>query len=104
MKLESRFLIIGYDMIVISDGINLFNDSDFFSAHDFFEDIWMEAGKDEKLFFQGMVQISVGCYHLICGNERGALSQLQKGITKLTDFRPDFYNINLDLLTKGINR
>ncbi|MCB9247923.1 MAG: DUF309 domain-containing protein [Ignavibacteriales bacterium] len=40
-------------MFDIDEGVHLFNDSDFFfSAHDFFEDIWMEAERDEKLFFQ----------------------------------------------------
>jgi hypothetical protein len=81
-------------MIDISNGVALFNDSNFFEAHDFFEDIWMEAASNEKEFFQGLVQISVGCYHLICGNLKGAESQLTKGISKLKKFEPEFYNIN----------
>ena len=97
-------------MIDISEGIQLFNDCDFFSAHDFFEDLWMEAIKEEKDFFQGLVQISVGCYHLICGNIKGAKSQLTKGTTKLRKYNPNFYNIDLgslilkiDLLIETIN-
>lgn len=82
-------------MIDISEGINLFNESDFFSAHDFFEDIWMDADRDEKEFFQGLVQVSVGCYHLICGNLNGAESQLTKAKTKLNNFMPNYYKINL---------
>lgn len=90
-------------MIDISDGVTLFNESDFFSAHDFFEDIWMDAAKNEKDFFQGMVQISVGCYHLICGNMKGAKSQLSKGNNKLKKFEPDFYKVNIGLLTKKVD-
>ncbi len=89
-------------MIDISDGIALFNECDFFAAHDFFEDIWMEAEQDEKEFFQGLVQISVGCYHLICGNLKGAKSQLSKGKTKLTKFEPDFYEVNLSSLNNKV--
>ncbi len=89
-------------MIDISDGIALFNESDFFSAHDFFEDIWMDADRDEKEFFQGLVQISVGSYHLICGNLKGAKSQLTKGITKLKKYEPDYYKVNLGLLNEQI--
>lgn len=91
-------------MIDISEGINLFNDCDFFSAHDFFEDIWMDANGDEKAFFQGLVQVSVGCYHLICGNLKGAKSQLSKGKEKLTKYEPVFYNINLKLLNKKLEQ
>jgi uncharacterized protein len=89
-------------MIDISDGIALFNECDFFAAHDFFEDIWMEAEQNEKEFFQGLVQISVGCYHLICGNLKGAKSQLSKGKTKLTKFEPDFYEVNLSSLNNKV--
>ena len=89
-------------MIDIADGIALFNDCDFFSAHDFFEDIWIEANRDEKEFFQGLVQISVGCYHLICGNLKGAHSQLRKGTTKLKKFEPDFYKLDLISLNKNV--
>jgi len=89
-------------MFDISDGIALFNECDFFSAHDFFEDIWMEADRDEKEFFQGLVQVSVGCYHLICGNLKGAKSQLSKGKTKLTKFEPALYQVNLSSLNKKV--
>ena len=47
-------------MIDISQGVHLFNDSDFFSAHDYFEDIWMEAGQNEKFFWKNtMCRLSV---------------------------------------------
>ncbi len=88
-------------MYDINYGIVLFNDSDFFAAHDFFEDIWFECKRSEKLFFQGMVQISVGCYHLICGNVSGAKSQLQKGLEKLKNYPNGYYQIDLkSLMTK----
>ena len=89
-------------MIDISDGITLFNECDFFSAHDFFEDIWMDADRHEKEFFQGLVQISVGCYHLICGNHKGAKSQLTKGMNKLVKYEPAYYKVNLKSLNKKV--
>ena len=33
-----------------------------FSAHDFFEDVWMDVSGNGKVLFQGLVQLSVGCY------------------------------------------
>ena len=90
-------------MIDISDGIALFNECDFFSAHDYFEDIWMDADTNDKEFFQGLVQISVGCYHLICGNYKGAKSQLIKGMTKLEKYEPTYYKVNLSSLNMKIN-
>lgn len=89
-------------MIDISTGISLFNESDFFSAHDFFEDCWIKSDPEEKLFFQGMVQISVGCYHLLNQNYLGCLSQFTKGTIKLKGFRPSHRKINLEKLVKEI--
>ena len=80
------------------DGIQLFNDGSYFEAHDHFEDMWMEAENSEKDFYQGLVQISVGSYHLICGNYTGALSQYRKGVEKLEKYRDSKRNINLEKL------
>jgi hypothetical protein len=83
-------------LIDISEGIRLFNEADFFSSHDFFEACWMECDRADRLFFQGMVQISVGCYHLISGNKRGCLSQFKKGTAKLKNYLPFYMDVNLD--------
>lgn len=91
-------------MFDINDGISLFNNADFFAAHDFFENLWMEAKKEDKLFFQGMVQISVGFYHFICGNLKGSKSQLIKGTSKLKYFEPAYYKINISNLVDEIEQ
>ena len=87
----------------IKTGIELFNDGSYFEAHDYFEEMWNDAERGEKEFYQGLVQISVGSYHLICGNNKGALSQYNKGMSKLEKFKPDKEGINLDKLLSEIN-
>jgi len=87
----------------LSDGISFFNDHDFFQAHDSFEDIWRECEQVERLFFQGMVQISVGCFHYISGNFSGALSQLRKGSEKLKNYLPIHRKIDLKSLIIDLN-
>lgn len=86
----------------ILEGIRLFNESDFFSAHDFFEELWAESDREDRYFFQGLVQISVGCYHLISGNLRGCLSQFKKGNEKLISYLPIHKNVNVKLLVSDI--
>lgn len=82
----------------ILQGITLFNSADFFSAHDYFEKLWFDSDKYDRLFFQGLVQFSVGCYHLISGNYKGAFSQLAKSKKKLMNYQPVHYNIDLKKL------
>ena len=91
-------------MYFIDEGLKLFNKSDFFAAHDFFEDIWGEAKNEDKLFFQGLVQISVGCYHLICGNYSGAKSQLRKGEEKLRQYPVAFQKVDVENLLFNVNK
>ena len=83
-------------------GIDLFNNQDYFSAHDFFENMWNEASGDKKLFFQGLVQISVGCFHSVSGNLNGAESQFRKAENKLKNFNPCFLNVNVKKLLEDI--
>lgn len=85
-------------MIDIEEGIKLFNNTDFFAAHDFFEELWMNAEQKDRLFFQGMVQISVAGYHLTHNNLNGAQSQYIKSTDKLKNYLPEYYGVNLKKL------
>ncbi|MBN1301579.1 MAG: DUF309 domain-containing protein [Melioribacteraceae bacterium] len=89
-------------MIDIQKGIDLFNNSDFFAAHDYFEEIWTDTTDDSKLFYQGLIQISVGFYHFVCGNYNGAFSQLSKGSEKLAKYQPVYFNIDIEKLIDDV--
>jgi predicted metal-dependent hydrolase len=95
------FIIISKDLKDILVGISLFNNADFFAAHDFFEEMWVESNREDRLFFQGLTQISVGCFHLICKNYKGAFSQFTKGTDKLNDFLPSYKNVDIEDLIKN---
>jgi predicted metal-dependent hydrolase len=103
LKLFSSFSIISSVLKDISTGINYFNNADFYLAHDFFEGMWADCNREDRKFFQGLIQVSVGCYHLTCNNYSGALNQLNKGILKLNDYLPSYYNLDLADLKNKIN-
>jgi len=86
----------------INEGIKLFNDGDYFEAHDYFEEMWANERSDKKMFYQGLVQISVGTYHLSSKNYNGALSQYNKGLEKLEKYPENFESINLLKLKEEI--
>lgn len=54
-------------------GIVLFNQQDFFEAHEVWEDLWAESTGDERRFYQGLIQAAVGLCHFGNGNLRGAI-------------------------------
>jgi hypothetical protein len=53
-------------------GIVLFNERDFFSAHEVWEDLWNDCG-DDRRFYQSLIQAAVALYHYGQGNLRGAV-------------------------------
>jgi len=82
----------------ILQGIELFNNCDFFEAHDFFEDLWFESNLIDKKFYQSLVHISVGSFHLISGNYFGTVSQFEKFVKKIEYYLPEYKNINTEKL------
>ena len=56
------------------DGIALFNEHEFFEAHEIWEDIWHEAYGTKFEFYQGMIQCAVALEHYRRSNPRGVVS------------------------------
>lgn len=54
-------------------GVLLFNEQEFFEAHEVWEDLWAESHGDTRRFYQGLIQAAVGLCHFANGNLRGAL-------------------------------
>ena len=77
-------------------GIEEFNRGFFFECHDTLEDLWHETRGTDRLFLQGLIQISVGFYHLLNRNFKGAVSQFTKGLDKLDHYRPSHCGIELE--------
>ena len=88
----------------LKKGIQEFNDGDYFECHETLEDIWMiEVGPDRP-FYQGLLQLSVGCFHLLNRNYVGAESQWSKAYTKLKDFGGQHLGVELKSLLEQILR
>ncbi len=79
-------------------GVEQFNQEDFYACHDTLEAIWMEAIAADKNFYQGILQIAVGCYHLTNHNWRGAVTLLGEGIRRLSSFQPDHSGVDVEQL------
>lgn len=79
-------------------GIDQFNQQQFYPCHDSFEELWMEADVYDRPFYQGLLQIAVGCYHLSNFNWRGAVTLLGEGIRRLEDYEPAYSGIDISHL------
>jgi predicted metal-dependent hydrolase len=82
-------------------GVREFNSGDFYASHDTWEDVWMDVRGPERPFFQGMIQVAVGYYHLTCENYAGAEHLLTRGIRKLKAFGPTHRGLDSGDLVAG---
>ena len=79
-------------------GIQEFNQQEFYACHDTLEAIWIEAPEVDKRFYQGILQVAVGCYHLSNDNLRGAIILLGEAVRRLCDYQPDYEGVDVELL------
>lgn len=61
------------------EGIRLFNQGEFYLAHEHLEEAWMETGSPERDLYQGILQIGLAYYQISRGNYRGALKMFRRG-------------------------
>jgi uncharacterized protein len=90
------------------DGVEQFNQQQYYTCHDTLEAIWMEAMEPQRTFYQGILQIAVALYHLGNANVRGATILLGEGTNRLRRYQPIYAGVDVaalveqsvDLLTK----
>ncbi|MGB3612351.1 MAG: DUF309 domain-containing protein [Elainellaceae cyanobacterium] len=81
-----------------SRGVEQFNRGEFYACHDTLEALWMEAGEPDRTFFQGVLQLAVGLYHLTHHNWQGAVTLLGNGISRLRPYGPNYDGTDVDHL------
>jgi predicted metal-dependent hydrolase len=66
----------------LQHGLAYFRAGDYFAAHDAWEEVWQGLRGRRRMFWQAMIQLAVGAFHLANGNHKGCQSQWQKALQK----------------------
>src|SRR5437867_13299497 len=75
------------DWAEFGHGVTLFNSGKFWHAHEAWEQVWLRHAEDERLFFQGLIQLAAAYHHLIVKkNYRGLMNNFDKAWQKLEVF------------------
>ena len=77
------------------DGIELFNEGEFFDAHEAWEDVWHMAYGLKHDFYQGMIQCAVALEHYRRSNPRGVVSLYNSYRAKFRDVPPVFMGLDV---------
>ena len=96
-KIESLF----------QDGLKYYRHGNYFEAHESWEEMWSDHYLIDRRFIQGLIQLSVGYFHISNFNINGARGLLNKCKPKLLEFDPEYRGINilivLDAVDKSLN-
>lgn len=77
-------------------GVEQFNQGQFYACHDTLEAIWIEAPQSKKNFYQGILQIAVALYHLSNRNWRGCVILMGEGMNRLRSYEPGYADLDLE--------
>lgn len=76
--------------------ITAFNAQKFYESHELLELLWQNAAPSEGNFYQGLLQIAAGFYHLQQNNENGAKILIGEGIFRLKKYPENYLDFQLD--------
>ena len=86
------------------DGIRLFNEHDFFEAHEVWEDIWREAYGLKYEFYQGMIQCAVALEHYRRSNPRGVVTLYDNYRRHFKDVPSPFMGLDVKSFLAGMHQ
>lgn len=88
---------------IFYEGIRLFNEKDFFEAHETWEDIWVMATGVRAKFYQGLIQAAVTLEHMRRENPPGVQRVWTTTLQKFEVVPTDVYmGLNIPKFLDGI--
>lgn len=76
----------------------LWDQQRYFEAHECLEDVWHHAPKEDREFWQGVIQVAVACVHHQRGNARGVASSCRKAHRRLQPYPSVHHGVDVDQL------
>lgn len=80
--------------MTLQRGISLFNEHQFWHAHEAWEELWLEATGERKQFLQGLIQLAAAYHHVQRGTSpRGAVRLFDAALRRLEPFAEGYENV-----------
>lgn len=84
--------------------LDQFNDGYYFESHDTLEELWRVTPLPERLLFQGIIQMAAAFVHICRGKYPGTIYLLEASATKLRQFAPERFGVDVAQLLADIER
>jgi uncharacterized protein len=86
----------------LAEGLRLYQEGEFFAAHEAWESVWLESQEPEKMFLQGLIQVTAAFHHLQRNNPLGTALLLKAALGRLERYPAHFGGISVDVLRDDI--
>ena len=86
----------------VLQGLQRFNQRDFYEAHEDFETAWRETPGDEREIYRALLQISGGFFRLSQGNSNGAGKFFHLALGWLAQFPDSFRGLDILALHENL--
>ena len=96
MAVPREPLLEAEERTALAKGVREFNDGCYFECHDTLEDLWSGLRGDARDFFQGLIQVAVGYYHLGNGNPSGARSMFERALQRFEKYPGRYLGFDLE--------
>jgi len=83
-------------------GMEEFNQGLYYECHETLEEIWLEEHGDDRLFYQGIIQVAAGYFKWEQEVLIGAIKLMSAGLEKLAAYSPIYRGVNLDCFIRGV--
>jgi hypothetical protein len=84
------------------EGIDLFNSGKYWHSHEAWEQVWKHAKGDNKLFYQGLIQVAASLVHYDKNNAKGAHLCINNALKKLENLPSPYMSLELKIFTKNL--
>ncbi len=84
-------------------GIELFNEGDYFEAHEELEAAWKEEKGAVRHLYQGILEAGVTYLHITRGNYWGAMKVYKRSMRWLKDWPDSCRGVNVGQLRRDLN-
>jgi predicted metal-dependent hydrolase len=77
-----------------AEGVEHFNATEFWHAHESWEELWLEAEGDLVEFYQGLIQLAAAYHHVKRGTLRGGVRLFDAAMKRLDPFPDGFHELD----------
>ncbi|HET6278394.1 MAG TPA: DUF309 domain-containing protein [Candidatus Polarisedimenticolia bacterium] len=89
---------------LVARGVDLFNQEDYFEAHEVWEEAWRQETGERRRFLQGLIQVAAGFVKLQRRQPRGARALLERGAENLREHADGDPGLDLPPLLESVSR